>query len=267
MPPEMFSEYEIVEELSTGRPTCVFKVLDRRLNRVMALKVIKYGPAASDAALRRFSFVARVQAAVSHPGVVSLHEVGKYQGRPYLLLDFVEGGNLAGKLGTPWPARDAAELVRVLADALHAVHALGVVHRAVEPTHVLLTKEGKPKLTGFGRATRLGQAEDGHVYGMPPYLAPEEAAGRGHLVGPATDVYSLGAVLYELLSGRPPFRAATPHQVAHEAPKHLRSVRPDVPFGLAEVCMKCLERRPDFRYQTAAALADDLRCLLEGGRC
>jgi hypothetical protein len=263
----MFSEYDVLEELSPS----VFKVRDRRLNRVMALKVLA-GPGASDAERRRrFLFEARVMAALDHPGVVSLHEVGEAQDRPYLLLEFVEAGNLAGRLGTPWPARETAELVRGLADALHAVHGIGVVHRAVEPTHILLTKEGQPKVTGFGRATPLGQAEQGHVHGVPSYMAPEEAIGRGELVGPATDVYSLGAVLYELLAGRPPFRGATPletlHQVVNDAPPPLRSIRPGLPSGLGEVCMKCLEKRTDFRYQTAKALADDLGSLLEGGRC
>src|SRR5262249_24935777 len=149
------------------------------------------------------------------PNIVQIYEVGEQDGRPFFSLEYVDGGSLAQQLtGTPWPARRAAELVQTLARAMHAAHAQGVVHRDLKPANVLLTRDGQPKITDFGLAKRLdesvAQTQSGAIVGTPSYMAPEQAGGKGGPVGPAADVYALGAILYELVTARPPFRAETP---------------------------------------------------------
>jgi WD40 repeat protein len=260
--------YEVLEELGRGGMGVVYRARQVGLNRVVALKVILAGPHAGEAELARFRAEAEAVARLSHPNVVQIHEVGEHGGLPFFSLEYVAGGSLADRLdGTPWPARRAAALVETLARAVQAAHARGVVHRDLKPANVLLAADGTPKVTDFGLAKRLdvakGQTQSGAVVGTPSYMAPEQATGKGKEVGPLADVYALGAILYELLTGRPPFRAETPLdtilQVATADPVPARRLQPGVPRDLETVCLKCLHKEPARRYGNARDLADDLR--------
>ncbi len=223
--------------------------------------------------LARFRVEAEAVARLQHPNIVQIHEVGQHAGSPFLVLELVEGRNLAQRLaGTPQPARQAAELVETLARAIDSAHRQGVVHRDLTPANVLLTADGRPKITDFGLAKLIIGGGDlrtqtGELLGTPSYMAPEQAASRHQAIGAATDVYALGAILYELLTGRPPFKAESALEtlrqvVAHEpvAPSRLR---PKLPRDLETICLKCLHKEPSHRYASAAALAEDLRRFLE----
>jgi hypothetical protein len=221
--------------------------------------------------LARFRREAEAVARLQHPNIVQIHEVGEYGGLPFFTLELVEGGTLERKLaGTPLPAREAAGLVETLARAVQAAHEKGVVHRDLKPANVLLTADGQPKVAYFGLSKRLDQAAaqtgTGTILGTPSYMAPEQAAGKLGQVGPAADVYALGAILYECLTGRPPFRAETPwdtvQQVVSAEPVPPRALQPKVPRDLETVCLKCLGKEPSKRYASAAALAEDLHAFL-----
>ena len=207
--------YEILEEIGRGGMGVVYKARDVGLNRLVALKMILAGAHAAADDLARFRREAEAVAALQHPNVVQIYEIGAQDGRPYFSLEFVAGGNLAQKLaGAPQPPRRAAELIEALALALHFAHRRGIVHRDLKPANVLLTAEGQLQDHGFRPAVKYRRSGRPHanrraVLGTPSYMAPEQAAGRSKEIGPATDVYALGAMLYECLTGRPPFRAAT----------------------------------------------------------
>jgi serine/threonine-protein kinase len=206
--------YEILAELGRGGMGVVLKARHVALNRVVALKMVLSGEYATERERARFKAEAEAAARLQHPGIVQIHEVGEHDGRPFLVLEYLEGGSLARRLdGTPWPPRDAAALVTKLAHAVHAAHQKHIVHRDLKPANVLLAADGTPKVADFGLAKRLddesGLSHTGQVMGTPSYMPPEQAAGRVNQVGPASDVYSLGAILYELLTGRPPFRGPT----------------------------------------------------------
>src|SRR5262249_53835258 len=224
--------YEILEEVGRGGMGVVYKARQVGLNRVVALKMILTGARADASELARLPAEAEAAARLNHPGIVSVYEVGEWDGRPFLSMEFCPGGSLDRRLtGTPLLPRDAASVVRKLAEAVHAAHARSVVHRDLKPANVLLTESGavplaacNPKVTDFGLAKRLDeqrQTQTGSVMGTPSYLAPEQAQARKD-VGPAADTYSLGAILYECLTGRPPFRAATAYdtlmQVINDEP-------------------------------------------------
>jgi hypothetical protein len=215
----------------------------------------------------RFLQEAELVARLSHPNIVQVHEVGAHAGCVYLALEYVDGPSLDQKCaGTPQP-REAARLVEVLAAAVHEAHQRGIVHRDLKPANVLLTGAGVPKIADFGLARRVeatsGLTWTGAVVGTPAYMAPEQAAGKNREVGPTADVYALGAILYELLTGRPPFLAESPlemlHRVATEEPMRVRALVPDVPADLETIALKCLEKQPSRRYASAQALAEDLR--------
>jgi formylglycine-generating enzyme required for sulfatase activity/tRNA A-37 threonylcarbamoyl transferase component Bud32 len=259
--------YEILEELGRGGMAVVYKARDRRLARTVALKMILAGAHAGPGERARFRTEAEAIARVQHPDIVQIYEVGEHDGLPFLSLEFCPGGNLEQALaGTPLAAPEAAAVLERLARAVAAAHAVGVVHRDLKPANVLLAAGGTPKITDFGLAKQegiSGQTASGAVVGTPSYMAPEQAAGKGQQVGAAADVYALGALLYELLTGRPPFKAATPLdtllQVVHDEPVPVRHLQPKVPRDLETICHKCLQKEPRKRYRSAALLAEDLR--------
>jgi WD40 repeat protein/serine/threonine protein kinase/tetratricopeptide (TPR) repeat protein len=263
--------YEVLGELGRGGMGVVYRARQVRLGRTVALKVLLAGAHAGEQDLARFRAEAEAVARLQHPNVVQIHEVGEEGGRPYLALEYVEGGSLADKLkGTPLPAREAAGLVETLARAVHAAHERGVVHRDLKPANVLLTSDGTPKVVDFGLAKRLDGAtlhtQTGAVLGTPDFMAPEQAEGMP--AGPAADVHALGAILYVMLTGRPPFVAEnaldTLLRVRLDEPVPPSVLQPKTPRDLATVCLKCLRKDPARRYASALALADDLRRFLEG---
>jgi tRNA A-37 threonylcarbamoyl transferase component Bud32 len=263
--------YEILGELGRGGMGVVYKARHTRLNRLVALKMILSGSHAGEEELTRFRAEAEALARLRHPHIVQIFDVGEHDGRPYFSLEYVEGGSLGKRLGgTPLPPRQAAALAETLARAVEAAHRCGIIHRDLKPANVLLTADGTPKITDFGLAKRLdagaGQTSTGKVLGTPSYMAPEQAAGKGQEIGPATDVYALGTVLYEMLTGRPPFRAATSfetvHQVLSEEPIAPRSLQRRLAPDLETICLKCLQKETRRRYGSAAELADDLRRFL-----
>jgi WD40 repeat protein len=267
------ANYEILGELGRGGMGVVYRARHIRLNRQVALKMILAGIHAGPQAQARFRIEAETVARLQHPHIVQIYEVGEADGKPFLSLEFVAGGTLADKLdGTPWAARPAAHMVETLARAMYAAHQVGVVHRDLKPANVLLTKEGQPKISDFGLAKQLdsdaGQTASGAILGTPSYMAPEQAGGHGKQVGPAADVYALGAILYELLTGRPPFKAATPLDTVMQAvsnePVSPRQLQPKTPRDLETICLKCLEKEASKRYGSALALGEDLGCFLRG---
>jgi WD40 repeat protein/serine/threonine protein kinase/tetratricopeptide (TPR) repeat protein len=288
--------YEILSELGRGGMGVVYKARQVGLNRVVALKMILAGGHAGTQELKRFRDEAEAVARLQHPNIVQVYEVGEHEGLPFFSLEYCPGGSLAQKLqGNPLPPTEAAQLIEAVARAIHAAHQEQFVHRDLKPANILLQRKSAdyadytdkkkgtplpvksaesaksadefiPKITDFGLAKRLGEAgqtQSGAVLGTPSYMAPEQADGKTKEVGPAADVYALGAVLYELLTGRPPFKAAnsldTLLQVMSEEPVSVRRLQPGVPRDLETVCLKCLQKDPQKRYGTALALAEDLR--------
>jgi serine/threonine-protein kinase len=264
--------YAVESVLGRGGMGVVYRARHLRLNRSVALKMLLAGPFALPAERERFRREAEAVARLRHANIVQVYDSGELDGRPYFTMEFVEGGTLARKLaGTPLPVRDAAELMAPLADAVAAAHAAGIIHRDLKPGNVLLTGDGVGKIADFGLARRVGDAEltlTGVALGTPSYMAPCQAAGKSTEIGTATDVYALGAILYECLTGRPPFRgespAATIQQVLHADPVPPAQLNHGVPRDLETICLKCLEKDPLRRYASAAALADDLRRFLRG---
>src|SRR5262249_29151104 len=265
--------YEVEAVLGQGGFGVVFRARNLRLGRPVALKMLLAGVYAGPTELARFRREAETVAGLCHPNIVQIYEVGDHEGRPYFTMELVDGGSLAQKLTpTPPPVRWAAELVASLADAVAVAHGTGIVHRDLKPANILLTADGIPKISDFGVARRLkgegGLTWTGTGVGTPSYMAPEQASGNSGPIGPATDVYGLGAVLYELLTGRPPFRGGTAletfRQVLSDEPVRPSRLSPRVPRDLESVCLKCLQKDPQRRYSSAAALAEDLRRYLLG---
>jgi hypothetical protein len=263
---ERIPGYEILGELGRGAMGVVYKARQTTLDRLVALKMILTGSYASEAERARFRTEAEAIARLQHPNIVQVHEVGEWAGCPFFSLEFCAGGNLGQKLnGTPLPSQDAARLVEALARAVHAAHEKNVIHRDLKPANVLLSADGTPKVTDFGLARKLddvGQTAAGAILGTPSYMAPEQAVGKGHAAVPAADVYALGAILYECLTGRPPFRAATTAetllQVVADEPVPPTQLQPRTPRDLETICLKCLQKDPARRYASASALGDDL---------
>ena len=265
--------YLIVEELGRGGMGVVYKATQLGARRLVALKVIRDGVLAGPEHRRRFRIEAEAAARFQHPNLVRIYEVGEHGGLPYFSMELGEGGSLDRQLaGQPLPPARAAALVRALAEAVHYAHEKKIVHRDLKPANVVLTADGRPLITDFGLAKRLDSdtavTASEAVLGTASYMAPEQAEGQAKYVGPAADIYALGAILYELLTGRPPFRAATwqatAKQVINEDPVSPTSLRPEVPVELESICMKCLEKVPRERYGSARDLAEDLRRFLAG---
>jgi serine/threonine-protein kinase len=271
--PAMVAGYEILGLLGRGTMGVVYKARQCGLNRIVAVKMILAAEHSGPAELARFRGEAMALAALRHPYIVQIYEVGEDRGRPFFSLEYVDGGSLAKKIGgVPQPPDQAALLVRALADAMGSAHHLGIVHRDLKPANVLLTAAGEPKISDFGLVKRLaddaGQTQSGSILGSPGYMAPEQAEGRSREVGPLADVYGLGAILYHLLTGRPPFRAATVldtlQQVRTQEPIPPSQFQHKLPRDLETICLKCLQKDPAKRYPTAADLAADLRCFGAG---
>jgi serine/threonine protein kinase len=284
--------YEVLAVLGRGGMGVVYKARQLQLNRVVALKMILAGGHAGEEDLLRFLAEAEAVAALQHPNVVQLYHFGRHDGLPYFTPEFVAGGSLTDRLkDTPLPPREAARVVEQIAHGIAHAHARGIVHRDLKPANVLLADRRtsrlacpgappgqagslsyEPKVTDFGLARRVevgsGLTATGAVIGTPSYMAPEQAGGQGKRVGPAADVYALGAVLYECLTGRPPFKAATVldtlMQVVSDEPAAVRQLQPGVPADLETICHKCLQKEPARRYAPAADLAEDLRRFQEG---
>ncbi len=264
--------YEILEVLGRGGMGVVYQARHRKLNRLVALKMILAGSHADASDLARFQTEAEAIARLQHPNIVQVYEVGEHEGKPFFSLEFCAGGSLDKKLnGTPLPAREAAALLEILARAMHTAHGQQVIHRDLKPANVLLSDDGTPKITDFGLAKRLdeaGQTHSGAIMGTPSYMAPEQASGKSGAIGPATDVYALGAILYECLTGRPPFKAATALdtvlQVVSDEPVAVRQLQPKTPRDLETICLKCLHKTAEKRYTTAAEFADDLGRFRQG---
>ncbi|MBA4187402.1 MAG: hypothetical protein C0467_05215 [Planctomycetaceae bacterium] len=269
----LVSGYEILSELGRGGMGVVYRARNVRLGHEVALKMILAGSAAGTQELARFQLEAVAVARLKHPGIVHLHEFGEHEGKPFFSLEFVEGGSLAGRLKSgPLPAREAATLVEKTARAMHHAHEHGIVHRDLKPANVLLTLDDQPKIADFGLAKDLsnddGLSHTGALMGTAAYMAPEQAEGRIRDIRPTTDVYALGAILYECLTGRPPFKGTTLHEtlamVIRQEPTSPRQLAPALPRDLETVCLRCLEKDPKKRYATAADLADDLERFLRG---
>jgi serine/threonine protein kinase len=284
--------YEILGVLGRGGMGVVYKARQAGLNRLVALKMILVGSHAGPDDLARFRIEAEAVAALQHPNIVQIYEVGEEGGLPYFSLELVEGGSLADRInGNPWPTRSATALVAALARAMHYAHSRGIIHRDLKPANILLVSGGvvsgewsedtthhaprtthQPKITDFGLARRVedgsGLTQSGAIVGTPSYMAPEQAGGRSGLVTTAADVYALGAILYECLTGRPPFRAATAIdtilQVLQQEPEPPSALQPKIDRGLELICLKCLAKEPGHRYGSADALAADLERWLAG---
>jgi tetratricopeptide (TPR) repeat protein len=281
--------YGILRVLGRGGMGIVFAARQERPRRLVALKMINAGAPGGNSRLERFRAESETLARLRHPNVLRVLEVGEHAGRPYFTSDYAEGGSLAQKLATaPLPAREAAALLRTLAQTVHAAHERGVIHRDLKPSNVLLAGDGSPLIADFGLAKQIpgepgtkvpgvgepgvlatGEfTQTGVILGTPDYMAPEQAAGHNHQIGQAVDVYALGAILYECLTGRPPFRAATVletlEQVRSQEPVPPGRLRPKVPRDLETICLKCLEKEARKRYASGAELADDLGRFLRG---
>lgn len=269
--PCRFGDYELLDELGRGGMGVVYRAEQLSLKRIVAVKMILVGQLASPADLARFRAEAEAAARLDHPGIVPVFEVGEVDGRPYFNMKYIPGKTLAQVLEKgPMPDRAAARLLAEVARAVHYAHGQGVLHRDLKPSNILLDESGSPHVTDFGLAKQLSDpvslTRTGAVLGTPAYMAPEQAAGERRQVGPASDVYSLGTILYHMLTGRPPFQASSPVDVVlrvlEQDPAPPRLLRPGIDRDLEMICLKCLQKPADLRYSSALALAEDLEAFL-----
>ena len=269
-----FGKYELLGEVGRGGMGVVYKARERGLNRVVALKMILASEWASAEEVRRFQAEARATARLRHRNIVAIHEIGEESGRHFFAMDFVEGESLSAILVARGPlvSEQAARWMVAIAEAVHHLHEQGIVHRDLKPSNVVIDSAGEPVVMDFGLAkvfdSEHGATRSGAILGTPSYMSPEQAAGRNSLISARSDVYGLGAMLYEMLSGRPPFREATPLdtlvQVIEGEPTLLRQLRSTIPRELELICFRCLEKNPARRYASARDLAADLTRFLQG---
>ena len=295
-----FGDYELLEEISRGGMGVVYKARQISLNRIVALKMILAGHLASSEDVQRFRAEAEAAANLDHPGIVPIYEVGEHDGQHYFSMGYVDGHSLAARLREgPLPSRRSAMLLKQVCEAVQYAHEHDVIHRDLKPANILLEQfrdpnaksqaqdasaslengcsspsplHSRPRITDFGLAKRMKSDSNltgtGQILGTPSYMSPEQAAGSTHKIGPVSDVYSLGAILYQLLTGRPPFQSETPldtlSQLLDSDPLSPRLLNRDVPRDLEAICMKCLEKEPAHRYPSARDLGDDLERYLEG---
>lgn len=271
--PRTFGDYELLEEIARGGMGVVFKAHQKSLDRIVAVKMMLSGWFASKEQAIRFRGEAEAAARLQHPNIVRIHETGEHNGQPYFSMDFVEGQSLAALVREKlFPTHRAAAYVKTIAEAIHYAHEQGVLHRDIKPSNVLIDHADQPRVTDFGVAKRMTEesllTETGDVIGSPSFMPPEQASAKGVKAGPYSDVYSLGALLYHLLTGRPPFvggtAAQTLRQVEHDQPLSPRHLNRSLPRDLETVCLKCLEKDPKRRYSTARELAEDLERHLQG---
>ena len=270
---KVFGKYELLGEIGRGGMGIVYKARQRDLNRVVALKMILASEWASAEEVRRFQAEARATARLRHRNIVAIHEIGEESGRHFFAMDFVEGESLSAIVGRgPLAPEQAARWMVSIAQAVHHLHEQGIVHRDLKPSNVVIDAAGEPIVMDFGLAkvfdSEHAATRSGAILGTPSYMSPEQAAGRNSLISARSDVYSLGAMLYEMLSGRPPFREATPLdtlvQVIEGEPTLLRQLRSTIPRELELICFRCLEKNPARRYASAQDLAADLTRFLKG---
>ena len=271
-PPEV-EGYDILGRLGRGGMGVVYRARQHGLDRLVALKMLRGGSHADPESLARFRIEVRSVARLRHPNVVQVYDVGESRGLPFVALELLEGGSLdARNGGNPQPEPAAAALLATLARAVAAAHRAGIVHRDLKPANILFSRDGVPKVTDFGLAKRLdeddGQTQSGQVMGSPSFMAPEQARGAGRDVRATADIYSLGAILYEMLTGRPPFKGSSPletlRQVVQIEPVVPSKLRPGLSRDLETICLKCLSKEADRRYPTADDLADDIDRFLAG---
>jgi serine/threonine-protein kinase len=269
--PRRFGDYELLAELGRGGMGVVFRARQISLGREVALKMILDGRLASRSDRSRFRAEAEAAARLQHEAIVPIYEVGEFENRPYFSMKLIEGQTLAQRLAAgPMPQREAARILQAVARAIHYAHSQGVLHRDLKPSNLMLDRDGRPHVTDFGLAKRIegdpNLTRSGAILGTPSYMAPEQAAGARGQTSPATDVYSLGTVLYQMLTGRPPFQSASPMDtllaVLEHDPVPPRMLDAKVDPDLDMIALKCLQKPPELRYATAAALADDLDAYL-----
>jgi eukaryotic-like serine/threonine-protein kinase len=271
--PQKFGDYEILEEIARGGMGIVYKARQISLNRIVAIKMILSGELAGEREIRRFQIEAEAAANLQHPNIVGIYGVGQEDGQYYYSMEYVAGASLSEVLRDgPLPCKQAADYVRQIALAIDYAHQHGVTHRDIKPSNVLIDDKGHARISDFGLAKRAEGSQNltrsRQFVGTVPYMAPEQIAGSRDRAGPASDVYSLGALFYELLTGQPPFRAETVldtlDQIREKDPKLPRQLNPSTPRELEMICLKCLEKRPESRYRSARELADDLERYLNG---
>lgn len=271
---DTFGNYELIDEIARGGMGVVYKARHRKLNRTVALKMILGGRFSSADDIQRFQMEAEAAARLDHSGIVSIYDVGEHEGQAYFAMKYVEGGSLGDRMAElRADPESAARLMAAVARSVHHGHQRGILHRDLKPANILIDDDGDPLVTDYGLAKSTGDESNitktGAVVGTPSYMSPEQAGGQSNL-STATDVYAIGAILYELITGRPPHKEATPMKtvmsVINETPEPPSSINRNVDRDLELICLKCIERDPDNRYSNAAAIADDLDAWLEGGR-